>query len=115
MPDCIAWAAKKHLKHAGHDSGGHRREKLRATDAAIHQLAACLELDKGLGKLAEEICVTRSEWGNHLALGAQYESAVLGYCFPQIDSGTVMPLRHAAGEGRISSVPALFAALAGRL
>jgi hypothetical protein len=38
--------ARRHLKEARHDFGGHREEALRATDEAIRQLKICLEFDK---------------------------------------------------------------------
>jgi hypothetical protein len=38
--------AKEHLQHAAHDFGGHRVDAIRAIDAAMEQLEACLKYDK---------------------------------------------------------------------
>lgn len=38
--------ARRHLREAKHDFGGHREEALRATDEAIRQLKVCMEYDK---------------------------------------------------------------------
>jgi outer membrane protein TolC len=38
--------AREHLEHADHDFGGHRVEAIRAIDAALDQLQACLQYDK---------------------------------------------------------------------
>lgn len=38
--------ARRHMKEARHDFGGHREEALRATDEAIRQLKICMEFEK---------------------------------------------------------------------
>ena len=38
--------AKKELKEAAHDFGGHREDALKATDNAIEQLRKALEFDR---------------------------------------------------------------------
>jgi hypothetical protein len=38
--------ARKHLKEAAHDFGGHRAQALEDTNRALKQLKLCLEFDK---------------------------------------------------------------------